>query len=262
VNLYRINNWSALFENNRSRQCDKLSWVPVPNSHDGENYSMLMDQPNAAELYTAWILMLQVASKCNPRGTLTRGNGQPHDARSLAVKTRARAEWFTAALNYLTSNTDWLTVEQVAGGRQATDVQVTSGTSGERQAGDEERKKEGIEGIEGIGQKAARIAAPRFTIEQVNLEANRCGLPESEAEKLWNYYSANGWKVGRNPVKSLPHLVAGWTARWRERANDNNSTKPNPRNAGVARCGPDYGAVAAKIAASNDAIIQNPNLDF
>ena len=70
-------------------------------------------------------------------------------------------------------------------------------------------------------------SAPRFTREQVDFEAQRCGLPESEAEKLWNYYSANGWKVGKNPVKSLPHLVAGWNARYRE-SNHRSSTSPTP----------------------------------
>ena len=34
-----------------------------------------------------------------------------------------------------------------------------------------------------------------------------------EAEKFWNYYESNGWKVGRNKMKSWPHAAGGWLSR-------------------------------------------------
>lgn len=114
MKLYVITNWNTCFENNRSRGLKTLFYVPVPNSHDGENYSLIMEQENAAEIYTAWMLMIQVASKCEPRGTLVRGNGEPHDSASLARKTRGKKEWFDQALDFLTKHTDWIECQEVA----------------------------------------------------------------------------------------------------------------------------------------------------
>lgn len=34
-----------------------------------------------------------------------------------------------------------------------------------------------------------------------------------EAEKFFNYYSANNWMVGKNEMKSIEHAVAGWILR-------------------------------------------------
>lgn len=165
MKLYKIKNWSSLFENNRSKTVTRLDWIPIPNSHDGENYSMLMEQENAAELYTAWVLMLQVASKCQPRGTLLRGNCQPHDARSLAIKTRARQEWFESAFAYLSRETDWLEWEEftpkIEPERQSGVTQVTSETSVGCQAGV-------YEGKEGKGIEVKEFPAPDCSIPVVS----------------------------------------------------------------------------------------------
>ena len=47
--------------------------------------------------------------------------------------------------------------------------------------------------------------------------AGRLGLPESEADKFFNYYTSNGWKVGKNAMKSWPHAVANWRKGWIDR---------------------------------------------
>jgi hypothetical protein len=39
---------------------------------------------------------------------------------------------------------------------------------------------------------------------------------KKEAEKFYNFYSAKGWMVGKNKMKSVGHAVSGWIAR-----NDN-----------------------------------------
>lgn len=65
------------------------------------------------------------------------------------------------------------------------------------------------------------------TIEEVKLLCAKSGLPDSEADKFFNYYSANGWKVGKNKMQSVPHAVGGWAARWREGGSQ--QPKPQPR---------------------------------
>lgn len=124
MNLYAIKQWDDHYENSRSRKVGDLSWVPIPNRHDGENFSAIMVHPNGAEIYAAWILILQVASRCQPRGTLLRDNGQPHTAQTLSIKTRAPAKWFSLALDFLTKETDWLDVAELAQECQHTDTQI------------------------------------------------------------------------------------------------------------------------------------------
>lgn len=65
------------------------------------------------------------------------------------------------------------------------------------------------------GTKVPKFVPP--TREELDLEAAKIGLPPNEVDAFVGYYGANGWKVGRNPMKSWPHALAGWAARWRER---------------------------------------------
>jgi len=39
---------------------------------------------------------------------------------------------------------------------------------------------------------------------------NGKGSNRDEAERFWNYYESNGWKVGRNPMKNWKAAVANW----------------------------------------------------
>ncbi len=93
--MYRVKDWDSLYENNRSREVAELEWVPFKNQHDGDGFTELLDHPNGMAHFGAWVLLVQVASKCGkpavkcgagetPRGTLRRDNGKPHDARSIA----------------------------------------------------------------------------------------------------------------------------------------------------------------------------------
>lgn len=88
----------------------------------------------------------------------------------------------------------------------------------------------------------ARTSAPRFTPptrEELDLEAAKIGLPPNEVDAFVGYYGANGWRVGRNPMRSWQHALSGWAARWRERgpslhlANGRRAPLPaTPDNAG------------------------------
>ena len=70
MTTYHVAGWSVNFENTRSRRVELLRWVPIPNTHDGEKYTRLIGRKDGAILFAAWILILQVASKCHPRGRL------------------------------------------------------------------------------------------------------------------------------------------------------------------------------------------------
>lgn len=264
--LYRIRDWGTLFENSRSRRIESLDWVPVQNKHDGDGFLTIMAHPKAAEIYAAWHLILQVASKCAPRGVLVRENGKPHTPGSLAIKTRGKASWFELALPILCSDdVGWVIAEGEPDGIQVTpechpsDTQVspecqvdTTTLPGGYQVdttgipaghhldrpciANEGNRREGniyISTKKGATTSEASLPGleperPRFLkpdLERVKLAFAKAGMPEVEAEKFFNYYESNGWKVGRNPMRSLNHAVANWKIRWQTNA----TTRPNSR---------------------------------
>ena len=40
-----------------------------------------------------------------------------------------------------------------------------------------------------------------------------------EAERFWNWFESNGWKVGKNPMKVWKGAVNNWMANWYDRNN-------------------------------------------
>ena len=59
--------------------------------------------------------------------------------------------------------------------------------------------------------------------------ATRIGVDQAkiEAEKFVNYYESNGWKVGKNPMKSWTHAVNNWinNAKLYAKGTTNNQRK-------------------------------------
>lgn len=114
MKLYSVTNWDEHYENNRTRGMKVMQWVPVPNKHDGEGYTDLLGQPNGTTLYGAWHLILQVASKCKKRGVLLKDTGIPHDAASIAAKTRGSLKAIAEALEVCT-RIGWITATEWSG---------------------------------------------------------------------------------------------------------------------------------------------------
>ena len=63
--------------------------------------------------------------------------------------------------------------------------------------------------------RASRMARPE--LPEVELHFAKIGLPQSEAVKFIAYFEANGWKVGRNPMKSWQHAATTWKMNWQQR---------------------------------------------
>lgn len=64
-------------------------------------------------------------------------------------------------------------------------------------------------------ERGSRFVKP--TLDAIKLHAAKLGLPETEAEKFFNYYQSNGWRVGRNPMKSWQAAMVNWRTNWEER---------------------------------------------
>lgn len=64
--------------------------------------------------------------------------------------------------------------------------------------------------------KPPRVRFQKPTVEELTAEAIKIGLPITDVDKFWNYYESNGWKVGKNPMKSWPAALRNWWSRVRE----------------------------------------------
>ena len=87
VPIIKIVDWEKHYENNRPRELKKMAWVPMPNRHDGDGYTRLLDHPNGTAHFGAWCALVEVASRCDVRGTLLRRGGDPIESESLARMT-------------------------------------------------------------------------------------------------------------------------------------------------------------------------------
>jgi hypothetical protein len=249
--LYSIRNWNDWFENNRSRSIKALSWVGVPNRHDGENYTAIVSHKDGAEIFAAWNLIVQVASKCEPRGVLTRGCGRPHDAASLALKTRAPKIWFEKALKYLSENTDWLDITEFASQRQETDAHLTPTCPQSTLGG-----KEG-----GIGRTGPRAEViPQFP-DVLQTDAFKAAwarwvkhrkeirkpLTETSIETQLKEFSE--WGEARSIAAIEFTIKKGWQGLAEPKTyGSQTSQRVNQRNLGIARptIGADYGEAAKR----------------
>ena len=104
MEVYRIKDWDKHFEvaQSRRRADAKSTWVAIPNKHDGKGYRRMMRQENGPQLFAAWVLIVQVASKCPIRGVLSDEDG-PLNADDLELKTDCPAVTFKDALQLLAS---------------------------------------------------------------------------------------------------------------------------------------------------------------
>jgi hypothetical protein len=113
MTAYRIKNWNESFEKAQGRRCAKMTWVALPNRHDGKGYRRVAKHERATELFTAWVLIVEVASKMPTRGVLIDEDG-PLTAEDLADMTGFSAAIFHLAFTVLTQpNIGW--IERVAG---------------------------------------------------------------------------------------------------------------------------------------------------
>lgn len=111
--------------------------------------------------------------------------------------------------------------------------------------------------------KRQRFQKP--SLEEVKLYAAKSGVSEFEAEKFFNYYESNGWKVGRNLMVSWHGAFANWKSNiqnYGQQANKTHQrshTRGVDRNAGTANQGraSDYAGAYVKTLSKTNGL-QNP----
>lgn len=195
----RVANWER-FEKADSRKCVSMSWVAVPINHDGLGYLELMSHPDGIRTIGGWLLILQVAARCPERGLLVADSGRVLGAKEIALKTRSQEKDISRCIEVLLAN-GWL-IQEPASGQHPDDIRTASGL-------------QDITVQDSTGQCAQPAAAPslkRFappTLVEV-LEYCQERRNTVDPEKWLAHYEANGWKVGRNPMKDWRAAVRTW----------------------------------------------------
>lgn len=117
--------------------------------------------------------------------------------------------------------------------------------------------------VQGTGKRGAGGKGNGFqkpTMPEMELHASKIGLPATEITNFFNYYEANGWRVGRNPMKSWQAAMVNWKNNMhRYGTKTNGITRPanNARNAGVTK-GPNNFGDAARAKLARQAQVARP----
>ena len=129
---YLVVDWETHYEKAQTRKVRRFtSWVPIPNKHDGKGYRRVAALEDAADVFCAWILILQVGSRCATRGLLADSDG-PLDADDLAAKTGFPSRIFDRAFEVLTDRKiKWLEKVVISpDGTHSHDATIISDNSG------------------------------------------------------------------------------------------------------------------------------------
>lgn len=68
------------------------------------------------------------------------------------------------------------------------------------------------------------------TLEEVLAYASEIHLPEAEARKHFDHYTANGWRISKNPVKDWKATLRNWQRRFNEGDYKTGTTRAGNQN--------------------------------
>lgn len=97
---YSVVDWSSRYETGESRRLKRLDWIAVPVDFLGRDYLRLTKRDDSIAVFSAFILILEVAAMMPERGILER-NGLPLTPHDLADLTRFPVDLFRDALPVL-----------------------------------------------------------------------------------------------------------------------------------------------------------------
>lgn len=193
--VYSIKNWEKWFENAQSTRYKNISWIPIPNKHDGKGYRRISILPdgNNINVFTTWILLVQIASKMPVRGILADESGAL-DYSDFEAMTGYPATMFQTAIPFLLHRKiDWLEVvdyKEFTNALRADSEQTPSLTSGIRKNKKEknENKKE-KEKVEGVSLDSKKEVKHKYG------EYQKVLLTDEEYKKLVVDYRSSGLKA-------------------------------------------------------------------
>ena len=234
--VYSITDWDKHFECNRTRELKVMQWIPLPNNHHGDGYTELIEHDNGAQHFAAWVIMLQIASRCDPRGTLVRDRGRPHTPESMGRVSRIPPWIFGEVIPRLLSmgwiNRDGaISIEcdnhapiphptaaegkgiELKGREGKIPPSPQGGNRSKRSMTLDYKKKHRVEKNSDlqirIGKIKGRRASTRWTLHLVEL-LEAIGTPHPDDIALLEYYYAMRFEGNDYRRGSLETLLANW----------------------------------------------------
>lgn len=204
ADFYRIKDWSSRYETNETRKLKSLSWVKLNNRMDGLAFRLLSKRKDGPTIFCAWVLMLELASKSTPRGDLSHNN-LPLSPGEMGEITGFPGEIFENAIKFLCDpKIGWIERISPSPGTPGENP-GTPGKSPETPPVDEMRGEE----------KEERRGKVRFAPPSLFEVSEFCKAEgfRMNPQSFFGYYSSNGWRVGKNPMKDWKAAARGWEAR-------------------------------------------------
>ena len=209
--MIKINQWDEIYETHETRKLKRLNWVPIQNKHDGSGYRRIAAHKRNCEIFTAWILMLELASKNKKRGIL------PQSPEDMAFKTGYPKDIFDLAISVLSQpDINWI---------QNSEIKAESANLQQSPAIWQNTSPE-LKGIEGNGIEEKKSAKAHFTKPTIQEISDYCKERNNKVdpEKFFDYYETNGWtQGGKAKIKDWKACVRTW-----ERNNFNAPQKALP----------------------------------
>lgn len=220
-----------------------MDWVPMPNKHDGDGFTDLMDHANGMAHYGAWALIAQVAAKCDPRGTLLRDyrtrvrdgaeSIKAYDFESLARVTRGSVKVFEEAIPRLIS-IGWLEIVTISpdGSSELSRMKVRDERQNPAGGCDPSVPFPSIQfpsvpGKGGVGENP-KTDAEIPSLEEVKTYAQMHGGPaEWVVVKFWREMEGVGWMLKGQRVRAWGPLVDQQRTWWE---SDGRPMSPPGRN--------------------------------
>ena len=167
MKCYKIRDWESLYETHETRKLKKMLWLSLPNNHDSLGFRKITMQKNCCEIFTVWILMLQMASRCNPRGTLNREN-LPLSPDDMGIITGIPADYFKNSIPFLIS-IGWVEEIEISGKSPA--------TSGDISGKPPDTGMECMEGMERTNKDKKDGEAPQTVVINTKIEEMKKNYP-------------------------------------------------------------------------------------
>lgn len=75
--MWVIKDWKRLYERAESRKLEYLTWIAIPNKHDGKGFRRLMRMEDGLQIFGCFIVLAELASKApkDSRGSLVDPDG-------------------------------------------------------------------------------------------------------------------------------------------------------------------------------------------
>jgi hypothetical protein len=108
--LLSVKDWAKLYECNRTRSLKRMHWLSLPTDQATDGYTELIAHERGLSHFGAFVAILQLAARCEPRGTLVRANGQAHTPESIARIVRTDQILIAEAIERLLA-IGWLEID-------------------------------------------------------------------------------------------------------------------------------------------------------